>query len=148
MEELLDELHVAKYFSKLDLKSGYYQIRIQEEDIPKTNFCTHEGLYEFRVMSFGLSNAPTTFQAVMNDLFRPHLRNFLLVFFYDILVYSKNWKLHLKHVETVLKLLQENKLYDNKSKCNFRQKEIVFWGHIVFDEGIKVDPKKILALVE
>ena len=122
IDELLDELHGAKYFSKLDLKLGYYQIRIWEEDVPKTSFCTHEGLYEFWVMSFRLSNAPATFQAVMNDLFHPYLRKFVLVFFDDILIYSKNWNSHLKHVETILKLLEENKFYANKSKCSPGQK--------------------------
>ena len=99
-------------------------------------------------MSFGLSDAPATFQAVMNDLFRPYLRKFVLDFFNDILIYSKNWNSHLKHVETILKLLEENKFYVDKSKCSFRKKEIEFLGHIVSADGIKVDPKKIRAITE
>jgi len=131
LNELLDELHGAKYFSKLDLKSRYYQICFQEEDVPKTTFYTHKGLYEFWVMLFGLFNASTTFQAVMNDLFLPYLRKFVLVFFDDILIYSKNWNSHLKHVETIFKLLEENKFYANKSKCRFRRKEIEFLCQII-----------------
>jgi hypothetical protein len=131
VDELLDELHGTKYFSNLDLKSSNYQIRNWEEDVPKTSFCTHEGLYEFQVMPFNLSNALTTFQAIMKDLFCPYLQNFVLVFFDDILVYSKNWNSHIKHIETILKIVQENKFYINKSKCSFGQKEIIFLGHVI-----------------
>ena len=99
-------------------------------------------------MPFGLSNAPATFQAVMNDLFRSYLQKFVFVFFDDILVYRKNWNSHLKHIKTILKILQENNFYAKNSKCIFGQKKIVFLGHVVSDEGIKVDLKKIVAVTE
>jgi len=119
IDELLDELNGAKFFSKIDLCARYHQIRLVEDDIPKTGFRTCDGHYEFLVMPFGLSNAPSTFQATMNDLLRPVLRKFTLVFFDDILIYSPTWIDHLLHVEQVLMLLSTQEFYAKLSKCQF-----------------------------
>lgn len=121
IDEMLDELHGAIYFSKLGLRSGYYQIRVILEDVAKTAFQTHEGHYKFKVMPFGLANGPATFQAAMNELFHPYLRKYVLVSFDDILVYSKTWKEHLKHLGQVLSLLEENQFYAKMSKVYIRQ---------------------------
>jgi hypothetical protein len=115
IEELLDELCGAKFFSKLDLRSGYHQVRMDTDDIEKMTFRTHEGLFEFLVMPFGLMNASVTFQALMNEVLWPYLRWFVLVFFDDILVYSSSWAEHLRHLHLIFTKLQEHNLIVNRS---------------------------------
>jgi hypothetical protein len=119
IDVLFDQLVEAKVFSKIDLRSGYHQIKIQASDIPKTAFSTRYGLYEFLVMSFGLTNAPTYFMYLMNSVFMPELDKFVVVFIYDILVYSKNEEEHAGHLHVVLQRLREHRLYAQLSKCDF-----------------------------
>ncbi|KAL5836129.1 hypothetical protein ACOSQ4_015626 [Xanthoceras sorbifolium] len=148
IDDLFDQLRGACVFSKIDLRSGYHQLRIKESDIPKTAFRTRYGHYEFVVMPFGLTNAPAAFMDLMNRIFRPYLDQFVVVFIDDILVYSQTAEDHDRHLRVVLQILREKQLYGKLSKCEFWLPEIAFLGHIVSAEGIKADPKKIEAIVE
>nr|XP_040253242.2 uncharacterized protein LOC120969950 [Aegilops tauschii subsp. strangulata] len=148
VDELLDELRRARFFTKLDLRSGYHQVRMRAEDIPKTAFRTHDGLYEFLVMPFGLCNAPATFQALMNDLLRPYLRRFVLVFFDDILIFSETWADHLRHVRTVFTVLHQHRLFVKRSKCAFAVESISYLGHTISAAGVVMDPEKVQAVAD
>ncbi|XP_027155252.1 uncharacterized protein LOC113755447 [Coffea eugenioides] len=143
IEELIDELHGARYFTKIDLRASYFQIRVKVEDISKTAFRSHQGLYEFKVMPFGLTNAPATFQSLMNQVFQEQMRKHVLVFFDDILVYSPTLEEHVKHVKEVMSILRQHQLYAKMSKCSFAQLQVEYLGHIISAEGVQADPKKI-----
>jgi hypothetical protein len=143
IDVLFDQLVGAKVFYKLDHRSGYHQIKIRASDIPKTAFSTRYGLYEFLVMSFGLTNAPAYFMYLMNSVFMPELDKFVVVFIDDILEYSKNEEEHAGHLHVVLQRLREHRLYAKLSKCDFLLMEIKFFGHTISQAGIVVDPDKL-----
>ncbi|KAD4888036.1 hypothetical protein E3N88_20109 [Mikania micrantha] len=146
IDDLFDQLQGATCFSKIDLRSGYHQLRVHDDDIPKTAFRTRYGHYEFTVMPFGLINAPAVFMDLMNRVCRPYLDKFVIVFIDDILIYSKSKSDHEQHLRLILDLLREEQLYAKFSKCEFWLKEVQFLGHIVNEKGIYVDPAKIEAV--
>ena len=148
IDELLDQLRGAKWFSKIDLASGYHQIPIASEEVRKTAFRTRYGHYKFVVMPFGLTNAPAAFMKMMNGVFRDFLDEFVIVFIDDILVYSKTREDHERHLRVVLERLREQQLFAKLSKCSFWQKSIGFLGHVVSEEGVSVDQEKIKCIQE
>ncbi|GKE91532.1 putative nucleotidyltransferase, ribonuclease H, partial [Tanacetum coccineum] len=146
INDLFDQLQGLQFFSKIDLRSGYHQLRVHEDDILKTAFRTRYGHFEFTVMPFGLTNAPAVFMDLMNRVCRPYLDNFMIVFIDDILIYSKTQEEHVEHLRLVLGLLNKEKVYAKFSKCEFWLREVKFLGHVINGNGIHVDPSKIEAV--
>ena len=140
IDDLFDTIQGSAYFSKLDLRSGYNQIRNQDSDVSKTAINTPFGHFQFRVMGFGLTNAPATFQSLMNSILQPHLRKFVVVFLDDILVFSKTWEDHQHHLQTVLETLRKSELYCKQSKGKFGVREVLFLGHKINGTSISPDP--------
>jgi len=143
IEEILDELAGTIYFTKLDMKSGYHQVRMDPAYEYKTTFKTHQGHYQYKVMPFGLTNAPATFQCLMNHILQPYLRKCVLVFLDDILIYSPTLDDHVVHLQEVFELLRQNKLYLKESKCSFAQPSLSYLGHIISSTSVSTDPSKI-----
>jgi len=143
INDLIDQLLGARVFSKIDLRSGYHQIKVKDEDIQKTAFRTRYRHYEYFVMPFDVSNAPGVFMEYMNRIFHTYLDHFVVVFIYDILIYSKSEEEHAEHLRIVLQVLKEKKLYAKLSKREFWLKEMSFLGHIISGSGIVVDPSKV-----
>ncbi|KAF5781372.1 putative nucleotidyltransferase, Ribonuclease H [Helianthus annuus] len=143
IDDLFNQLQGSSYYSKIDLRSGYHQLRVRDEDVSKTAFRTRYGHYEFLVMPFGLTNAPAVFMDLMNRVCKPYLDKFVIVFIDDILIYSKSQEEHEQHLRLILELLRKEQLYAKFSKCDFWLREVHFLGHVVNKDGIHVDPSKV-----
>src|SRR3954464_12210342 len=148
INDLYDQLAGSVVFSKMDLRLGYHQIQIREEDIPKTAFTTRYGLYEYTVMSFELNNPPATFSRLMNSIFMEYLDKFVVVYLDDILIYSKNEEEHAEHLRLVLTKLREHRLYAKFSKCEFWLPEVTYLGHVISGKGIAVNPERVQAILD
>lgn len=148
IDECLERLSGAKYFSQLDLTSGYHQIRIREEDVPKTAFVTRYGSFEWKVLPFGLSNSPSVFQKMMNSVLSGYVDKFVQLYLDDVLLYSKTAEEHIKHIKLVLERFRQHKLYVNPSKSSFNQQEVEFLGMRVSAQGILPSKSKVKAIQE
>lgn len=148
IEDLFDQLRGACWFSKIDLRTGYHQLRVREKDVSKTAFLSRYGSYEFLVMPFGLTNAPAVFMDLINRVFKEFLDKFVIVFIVDILIYSSSREDHVKHLQMVLQTLRQHQLYAKLSKCDFWQQEVQFLGHAISKEGVAVDPHKVIAMLD
>ncbi|GKD56203.1 putative reverse transcriptase domain-containing protein [Tanacetum coccineum] len=146
IDDLSDKLQSLSVYSKIDLWSGYHQLRIREEDIPITAFRTRYGYYEFQVMSFGLTNAPAVFMDLMNRVCNSYLNKFVIEFIDDILIYSKNKEEHREHLKIILELLKKEQLYSKFLKCDFWLESVQFLDHMIDNKGVHVDPAKIEAI--
>nr|GEY65261.1 putative reverse transcriptase domain-containing protein [Tanacetum cinerariifolium] len=146
IDDLFDQLQGSSVYSKIVLRTGYHQLRIREEDIPITAFRTRYGHYEFRVMPFGLTNSLAVFMDLMNRVCKPYLDKFVIIFIYDILIYSKDKEEHEEHLKTILELLKREQLYEKFSKCDFWLDSVQFLGHVIGSEGVHVDPVRIAAI--
>ncbi|GJP83917.1 hypothetical protein CLOP_g14018 [Closterium sp. NIES-67] len=147
-DELIDNLRGAYYFLKIDLRGGYHQIRVFADNCYKTASRTRYGRYEYTVMPFGLTNTPLTFQLTMNGVFRDLLNKYVIIYFDDILIYSKAREEHLKDLEAVFQRVQQHRLITKGSKCEFLKQELEFLGHVISTEGIQIDSKKLWAIQE
>jgi hypothetical protein len=145
---LFNQLSGAKVFSKIDLRLGYHQMKICEGDIPKAAFSTRYGLYEYTMMSFGLTNAPTYFMYLMNSIFFEELDVFVVIFIDDILIFSKTEEEHAEHIRIVLQKLRGHRLYAKFSKCEFWLNEVTFLGHVLLENGVVVDPSKVKDMLQ
>ncbi|KAH0746273.1 hypothetical protein KY285_007930 [Solanum tuberosum] len=143
IDDLFDQLQGASHFSKIDLRSGYHQLKVRDSDIPNIAFRTRYGHYEFAVMSFGLTNAPLTFMDLMNRVFKQYLDMFVIVFIVDILIYSRNEEEYASHLRVVLQTLKDRQLFAKFNKCKFWVQSVAFLGYIVSNKGIRVDSQKI-----
>jgi hypothetical protein len=148
IDDLFDQMKGEMMFSKIDLRSGYHQLRIKEDDVPNTAFKMRLGHYEFTILPFGLMNSPGVFMSLMNEVFHKYLDKFIQVFIDNILIYSQTMEDHDEHLCLVLQCLQEKKLYGKLSKCSFYQSKIHYLGHVISDEGIAMDPAKVEAIME